>query len=192
MDLFRDGTCVRLDVRRPGREPFLQRSRESAELRLFLDQGHFVACRGGLEGSLNSRDAATHHEESLRGLLRHGFERFHLLRFDHAHAQVVLGEHLGIFIAGRMAPCHMFPEIHPIEDHPESKAKASVFTRGEQAATTTALTPFFRQVLPDQFHSFAAAQERVNLADSGFTFTPGDFRSFSVSTDSPMAQPLQM
>ena len=107
-----------------------------------------------------------------------------LLRFRDAHTQVVLGQHLGIFVLRLVAPDDLLPEVHALIAPPLIHRKRLRLEREEQAATTRE-SGAGGHVPPDDPESLRAAEKRVNAAHCRLNSRVATAASCFVSSDSP-------
>ncbi len=140
-----------------------------------LDQRHLVARRGsGLRGR-HAGDAAADHHQILVGLLDQGLRRLDGRDPAYAHADVIFGQHLGVFVVRSMGPGHVLAQVHPVGQHlvPE------VEQLGEHPLRTRrhhdAVQPLAIDVRLDQLDTFATAEDVVCLAERSLGLAGGDF-----------------
>ncbi len=95
-----------------------------------------------------------------------------LLQLDQAQAQLVLGHHLGIFIAGRQDPGHLLPDVDPVQQH-RTEIKDIGFDPGRTGHQGQGIDPFVGHIRLDQFHPFGPAKPGMGLAYRGLEFLGG-------------------
>ena len=129
-------------------------------------------------GSFQSRreagqPAADHQDVLGHFLLRLvGLGQFRLLDSRHAHAHVIFGHHLRVFLVGRLAPDHLLTNIGPLQDAAvelENVVHDARGTRGDDQLIGTLIG----NIVLDELHPFLAAQVRMVAADGGFTILGG-------------------
>ena len=91
-------------------------AKPAAEFGLFLDQHDSVPCAAGFpRGSHTAGSASDNEEGSLGGDLG-GLPNLNLERPRDSHAQVILSEHLRVFVAGFVAPNDQLAQVHSFHE----------------------------------------------------------------------------
>ena len=81
---------------------------------LFLHQENVGAGLGCFDCSRQAGDAPAHYQQRMLDGQRLGLGHLALLGADHAHAQVVLGQSLGLLSVGWLAPSNLLPQVNPL------------------------------------------------------------------------------
>jgi hypothetical protein len=137
----------------------------AAQRLLLLHKPHRVAGASRLQGRRHPGHTASHDQDALVGLFLVGFRSVRLLRPDHAHADVVLGEHLRVLVTRFVGPYHVLTQVHPFGEaitEAEGRAHGARRTCRDHHCVHA-----FPDVLSDELYSLAAAEPGVIAAELG-------------------------
>ncbi len=146
------------------RVELVQLVQHAAQRGLLLHEAHFVARLGRFDGRCHPGDAAAHHQH---GLVYLGLERLGDLGLagpGTAHAQVVLGQHLGVFVVRRMAPDYVLSDIHALEEDGRVVSENVHLDTRRAGGDDYSVDALTRDVGLDQGCTLLAAKEGVGLA----------------------------
>ena len=154
-----------------GRE-FVDVLQIAAETIRVFNQDDLIAGFGRFIGGSHPGQPSPDHQNAPAQILRHkGRRRLRFPGFDQAHAELVFGQHLSVFVVGRVRPDHLFAQIDPFHD----RIGAEIENIGHYPRGTSGNYDGIDLRLLDlgtnQGCPFGTAKEGVFPADRGFVLT---------------------
>ena len=124
---------VQAIVRRLLGDDVVQLGEMTAEPGARLDQHNGVAGARRRQGGLDAGDAAADHQHGAVDGLGETSRLLDLGQPGETHAKEVVGQHLGVLVAGRVRPCRQLAQRHPLE-HDLRRVEAELLGLGTRRA----------------------------------------------------------